>query len=416
MGSKNKLRAWCLLRDQFAHVNPVEVFLGDCAEFIYDSTWEPRRMLGASPDLVLCVNDVHYGVARCLDAARTAGIPSLVLQDGILEWRCQYENPRLGAGGGAPQHQPVLADKIACIGPSSARHIASWGNTAKVEVTGMPRLDYLLRREGPPNRRPGCRLLVMTAKKPGFTQSQTRLTLRSLSDLKEYFRSHAEIEVVWRLTKDLSSQLGVENRLKSLAGSELADLLAQVDAVITTPSTAMLEGMIVDRPVACLDYHNAPRFVPTAWTISAPPHIGSVVEEMLAPPSAKMAFQRECLQDCLSCGSPASPRVAELIVGMAAAAQAATRQGRRPHLPAGMLALTHPTSGECLAPLADVYPGSKVFQDNDIQSLQARLARAENENLRLAGQQSQRGIGYWIQLAGRETARRLKTRQLGAGQ
>ena len=407
---------WCLLRDQFAHVNPVEEFLGDRAEFIHDSSWEPRRMLSASPDLVLCVNDVHYGVARCLDAARTAGIPSLVMQDGILEWRCQYENPRLGAGGGAPQHQPVLADKIACIGPSSARHIASWGNVSKVEVTGMPRLDYLLRRERPPKRRPGSRLLVMTAKKPGFTEHQTRLTLGSLSGLKEYLLSRAEIEVVWRLTKDLSSQLGVENQLKSLEGSELADLLAQVDGMITTPSTAMLEGMIVDRPVACLDYHNAPRFVPTAWTISAPTHIAGVVTEMMAPPAAKMAFQRECLLDCLSWPSPASPRVAELIVGMAAAARDARRQGHRPHLPAGMLVLTHPTSEERLAPLAEVYPGSKVFQDNDIQSLQVRLARAENENLCLTRQQSQRGIGYWIQLAGRETARRLKTRQLGAGQ
>ncbi|MDA1313250.1 MAG: hypothetical protein O2968_07945 [Acidobacteria bacterium] len=253
----------------------------------------------------------------------------------------------------------------------------------------------------------------MTAKKPGFTQHQTRLTLRSLSDLNEYFRSHTEIEVVWRLTKDLSSQLEVENQLKSLAGNELADLLPQVDGVITTPSTAMVEGMIVDRPVACLDYHNAPRFVPTAWTISAPSHIASVVAEILSPPPAKMAFQRACLQDCLSCASPASPRVAELIVKMAAAAHDTRRQGHRLHLPAAMLGSNFPAAEECLAPLAEVYPGSKVFQENDIQSLQVRLARAENENLRLALHQSQRGIGYWIQLAGRETARRLKTRQLG---
>ncbi|MDA1315296.1 MAG: hypothetical protein O2968_18350 [Acidobacteria bacterium] len=148
---KKTLRVWCLLRDQFAHISPIEESFSGDAEFVYDSTWDPRRMLSASPDLVLCVNDVHYGVSRCLDAARMTGIPSVVLQDGVLEWRCQYENPQLGAGGGAPQHQPVLADKIACIGPSSARHIASWGNASKVEVTGMPRLDYLLRRDRPPS-------------------------------------------------------------------------------------------------------------------------------------------------------------------------------------------------------------------------------------------------------------------------
>ena len=141
VGSTRPLLVWCLLRDQRAHVDPVERHFGDVAEFVYDEAWEAEAMRQRRPDLVLCVNDYPYDVARCLDAARKEGIPSLVLQDGILEWRCQYANPLFGAGGGAPQHQPVLADKIACIGPSSARHMASWGNAARVEVTGMPKLD-----------------------------------------------------------------------------------------------------------------------------------------------------------------------------------------------------------------------------------------------------------------------------------
>ena len=261
------LRVWCLLRDQFAHVKPVEEFLGDRAAFVCDSSWDPSLMLGGAPDVVICVNDVHYDVCRCLDAAREVGIPSIVLQDGILEWRCQYENPRLGAGGGAPQHQPALADKIACIGPSSVRHIASWGNANKVEMTGMPRLDSLLAGNVPERRRPGSRLLVMTAKKPGFTDEQVRITLRSLTDLKNHLDSLKGVRVTWRLTNDLAARIGVENRLTSLEGGELAEQLSLVDAVITTPSTAMLEAMILDRPVGCLDYHNTPRFVPPAWAI-----------------------------------------------------------------------------------------------------------------------------------------------------
>lgn len=406
----------CLVRDQVAHVKPVEELLGGRAKFLYDSSWEPGRMLDASVDVVLCVNDIHFGVSRCLDAARGAGIPSLVLQDGILEWRCQYENPQFGAGGGAPQHQPVLADKIACIGSSSARHIASWGNAGKVEVTGMPRLDYLADRRTPRKRCSNFRLLVMTAKKPGFTRHQTDTTLESLNDLKGYLSARPEIEVSWRLTKNLSNELGVGNQLRSFAGAELAELLSQVDAVITTPSTAMLEAMILDRPVACLDYHNVPRFVPTSWTISAAQHIGTVIGELAEPPPAKMAFQRESLQDSLFCESTASLRVAELIVKMAAAAHDARRQGDGLCLPARMLTSYVPLSEPCLPSLAEVYPGSKVFQENDVQSLQVRLARAENENVRLSQRQSQRGIGYWIELAGRETARRLKARHLNGQQ
>jgi len=401
-------RVWCLLRDQFGHVKPVEDFLGEGAEFVYDSSWDPRRMLDADPDIVLCVNDVEYGVSRCLDAARGAGVPSLVIQDGILEWRCQYENPQLGAGGGAPQHQPVLADKIACIGAGSARHIASWGNAGKVEVTGMPRLDSLAKPGQPPRRRSGSRLLVMTAKNPGFTPRQTETTVASLRDLRDYLLSRPEIEVVWRLTKNLAGQLGVANQLTSLEGAELAELLPQVDAVITTPSTSMLEAMIVRRPVACLDYHNVPRFVPTAWTISAPQHVSNVVEELLAPLVAKMLFQQECLRDSLSVESPAAPRVGDLIVRMATLGREAQRTGRGLRLPVVMVASNSPAPAARIPSLAELYPVSDAFRLDNRRLLQVRLARAESENARLIRQQSERRVGYWIRLAGRETARRLK--------
>ena len=407
--SVRPIRVWCLLRDQYAHVKPVEEFLGDRAGFVYDSSWDPGLMLDAAPDAVVCVNDVHYDVARCLDAARKAGIPSVVLQDGILEWRCQYENPRLGAGGGPPQHQPVLADKIVCIGPSSARHLAAWGNAGKVEVTGMPRLDPLLASDVPARRRPSSRLLVMTAKKPGFTDKQVRVTLRSLRDLKNHLESLNGVEVIWRLTKGLAAQIGVENRLTSLGGGELADQLRGVDAVITTPSTAMLEAMIADRPVGCLDYHNTPKFVATAWTISAPGQIEGVVAELLTPSAAKMAFQRVCLRDSLLCDGSAAARVGELILILAAGASSGEANGAGLNRTA-RAAAAYAGSGALVPSLGELYPGSTVFEDNDPRSLQVRLVRAESENARLRREQSERGLGHWVQAAGRATARRLKAR------
>ena len=71
------LLIWCLLRDQFAHVKPIEETLGDAAKFVYDGDWVPAKMIEARPDLVLCINDFHYDVAVCLEAAREHGIPSL---------------------------------------------------------------------------------------------------------------------------------------------------------------------------------------------------------------------------------------------------------------------------------------------------------------------------------------------------
>jgi hypothetical protein len=375
-----------LLRDQFAHVKPVEETFGPGADFYYDSEWDPRNLEQAMPDVLICVNDYHYDVARCLEQASLLGIPSLTLQDGILEWRCQYENPLLGAGGGAPQHQPVLADKIACLGYQSARQIAAWGNAQKVEITGMPRLDYLLSSDVPAPRKPGNRILVMTAKNPGFTAEQDEITVRSLKDLRKCLEARKELIVTWRISPKVVGEIGVENKYRHAVSQELTTLLKETDAVITTPSTAILEAMLLKRPVAVLDYHNVPRFVPTAWTVSAPQHLDRAVDELLDPSPRKLAFQRDCLNDCLFCDGLAAPRIAHLLREMFAFAQEARRQRSTLRLPANMLAAEVSQVPNQPAPLTDLYPEQPIFRETNVASLQLRLARLENENVRLKEQ------------------------------
>jgi hypothetical protein len=405
----SQIRIWCLLRGQFAHVKPVEEHFGPRAEFIYDDTWDRSLMLSNRPDLVLCVNDYPYEISQCLDAARKEYIPSLVLQDGILEWRCQYENPLFGAGGGAPQHQPVLADKIACIGNQSARQIAAWGNLKKVEVTGMPSLDYVLKRKHKPVLRPGCRLLVMTAKKPGFTPEQTARTLQSLKDVKSYIRALSDVEVIWRTSKNVAQMLGIDNQLRECSSYELVDLIERVDAVITTPSTAILEAMLLNRPVAALDYHNVPRFVSTSWTISARDHIPKVIAELLNPPPRKMAFQRDCLMDCLACADRAAPRVGALIEQMIAFARKA-KNGQEKQMPLHLLSSEPAFSLTGGSTLGEFYPENPLFFDNDVVSLQVRLARLQKRNEEIQKELNHRGIGYGVYVFGRHLANLMKSK------
>lgn len=404
-----KLRILALLRDQHAHVRPVELAMGSGGEFVYDETWNPSIIGQSRPDLALCVNDWPDEIAACLEAARRARVPSLVLQDGILEWRCQYENPLFGAGGGAPQHQPVLADKIACLGVQSARHIASWGNAGKVEVTGMPRLDHLIGRAFSPLQRPGNRLLVMTAKNPGFTPEQRAVTLRSLRDVKAVLDGRRDVELTWRIGRDLAETLGVPNEFRSVASEELSAILERVDAVITTPSTTLLESMLAGRPVAALDYHNVPRFVPTAWTISAAEQIAPVLRELLDPSPRKMAFQGMCLRDSLECDGPAAPRVVRLMREMVAAASRIPA-GARWGLPQSLLGAGLPAIPIAQATLGELYPEQTVFAERDVSELQARLARARKENERLREALRDRGLASGAREFGRRLIKAFRER------
>ena len=245
------------------------------------------------------------------------GCNTLYAIDGILEWRNAWEN-RSDEPACPWTMRPVLCDKVACIGASQARVLNTWGNLGKTEVVGIPRLESLRTNHSARNgRNEPIRILVTTAKWPGFTPEQIEQVVRSLQDLKNYFETRrvidgTEIEVLWRLTGGLDHVIGVENHMTGLDGAELQSILADVDAVITTPSTVMLEAMLCELPVCLLDYTNSPGYVSAAWSISAREHIGDVIEQLARPTDRRFFLQKSLLEDTLQCNESATERMVQL--------------------------------------------------------------------------------------------------------
>jgi hypothetical protein len=284
--------------------------------------------------------------------------------------------------------RPALAHKIACIGRSQARTLESWGNLGKCEVVGIPRFDALAGKR--PRTRDAAapfRLLVMTAKTPGYTVEQWERTRVSLADLKACFDERANsnasppIEPIWRLTASLAEAIGAENSLGDTKGAALASALDSADAAITTPSTAMLECMLRGLPTALLDYHNCPRYVPAAWTVSAPELLASTIAELLDPPPAKRIYQDAVLHDALECRTPATPRLADLIEAMARIGRDCRERGEALAFPRRIL--KDETDGHHLPEerfdLRTLYPDHPVFSDLDRAALQAEVGHLRLE-------------------------------------
>ncbi|MBC7854799.1 MAG: hypothetical protein IAF94_15310 [Pirellulaceae bacterium] len=305
--------------------------------------------------------------------------PSLYALDGILEWRCSWEFPP--GISCLWSMRPVLSHKIACIGSSQARTLESWGNTGKCEVVGLPRMDGLLSRQ-PRQRDPSepFTILVLTAKSAGFNEEQLQRTTQSLVDLKSWLDRNPTIRgtplrAVWRITQGLETAVGIENSLRDTTGQDLAAALASTDAVITTASTSMLEGMLQGVPLALLDYHNCPHYVPAAWRITAAAHWDQVLPELLDPSPAKMAYQKSILQDALECSSPALPRLTQLIEGMHTLATKRIAAGLELSFPRRILPSP---AGESLAheislDHALLFPANPAFAQKDFSRLQAEL-------------------------------------------
>jgi hypothetical protein len=336
------------------------------------------------------------------------GCLTLYAIDGILEWRNAWEN-RPDEPACPWTMRPVLSHKVACIGASQARVLDSWGNRGKTEMVGIPRLDGYAtanRQSRPAGDR--WRVLVTTAKWPAFTPQQLQQITGSLQDLKKTCQASPRlhdrrIEVVWRLTGDLHRKLAVENQLHDLGGQELCEILANVDAVITTPSTVMLEAMLAGVPVCLLDYTNSPRYVDAAWSISAPSQIRPVLEQLAAPSSQRLYLQQSILQDALQCRQSATHRMIRLIQEMIRIGHDCRAAGRplefpfrilpdpdaeeawdqqamfpeRPAIPAG------DNLDECLAVASEALRRADVLEPR-VERLQRELEQAAEEFARIS--------------------------------
>ena len=333
-------------------------------------------------DVGLIVTHDHYrweSLACLRQVFQQQRIPILILCDGILEYRNTWQHQDLPDGS---LFQPSLGNKLACLGRGQARHLETWGNTGKCEVVGLPRLDdWISRQVAPPQLTGPFRLLVATSNQVAFDERQRAVVVQALRALQCHFQQGAEVggravEICWRLRDGMHTELGIKED-HPVDRQPLWQVLQQVDAVITTPSTVFLESLLLERPTALLDFQNCPQYVPSAWTITCQSQIESVVSELADPPRAKMLFQAEVLRDQLECQTPALPRMLELIQCMVLAGLEARQQNRRLQLPDRILAAS--ARENSTAPslnLAELYPGNLAFRHDDGRHLQIELSAA----------------------------------------
>lgn len=348
-------------------------------DFIVD--WQPPD------DASIIVTHMHYRWEDLSTLRRLLRdhpeIPVLVLADGILEYRNTWQHPGLAAGS---MFQPLLGHKVACIGRGQARVIESWGNVGKCEVVGLPRFDALASQEvKPPTKSDKFRLLIATAQTPAFDDQQRATVLQSLKDLQQWLNANptiggAAVETTWRLTDGLDEELGFAPRDPVTEGKlpPMLEVMDNVDAVITTPSTVYLESVLKGRPTAILDYHNAPAYLPPAWTISADSHIGPVLQELADPPRPKLLFQDTTLHDHLDCRWPATERMVDLILTMIECGKTAAETSKPIEYPFRIISSPEKGFFPVLESfdIEQLFPNVESFKQSDLNALQIELNAA----------------------------------------
>jgi hypothetical protein len=298
------IKALALVIDEHKIIKPLEQIEGLEIEYvIVDETFQFSLPY---PDIVLTVSDWRAEIARVLLDAKTLNIPSLLFQDGTLDWIIQNEGELYGGTGGPTHFHPILTDKMAVIGHQSARIISSWNDVSKVEVVGFPILQNeineakISRTNVKQTTDKPLNVLITSTRQGWFCERQKIAFIEALQDLKTYFEQHKNISVNWRLSRNLAEIIGVENEMKVKESVELVPLIKEADLIISAQSTVVVEAMIQGKPVAIIDYLNAPQYYGTAWIINAKNQIASTIESMIKAEPNRMLYQEYQLQDILS--------------------------------------------------------------------------------------------------------------------
>ena len=343
------------------------------------------RIVGASEIVsVAKAGDVAMFFSEHFDRFRQAitklkqkNVATIYMIDGILEWRNAWEN-RADEVACPFAMRPVLSHKVACIGENQARVLNGWGNVSKTEIVGVPRFDRYLDKGAPvvaDEKHERLRVLVMTAKTPAFTDSQWATVRRSIADCKSYADANVDsVEFVWRLTGGLDEHAGVENSLSDLTGMQLHQQLKNVDAVLCTPSTAVVESMLSGKPTALLNYFDCPSYLNLPWNISHASQLASVIEQLKQPDDRKLHFQNQQLQQILYRQSSASERLIALVRVMQESALEQVALGKDLSFLPNLLPM--PAASPINFDSRAMFPSVLEFQETDVVETQTQLAHA----------------------------------------
>ena len=271
--------------------------------------WE--ESLDGKVDALIISCDQHPPTRLAIHAAKQRGIPVFHILDGVIDWRTTFENPKFDLNyGGVPLFQPLLADHVISMGHLQKRQF-EWLGNSQIHPLGFPRFDNIPRkpcRFGPVHG--GAQILVATANTPWVTAAQKHRVVEEFRALKAVLRSPGEATFKFRISQELADEVGISPDRTGDSQSVLQDS----SAIITTPSTLAIEGMLTGVPTLIFDPFGFPALTPSAWTATSHASVSNALESLNCPTEQQALYQDFLLEQVVSPEGKSAERIASLIV------------------------------------------------------------------------------------------------------
>lgn len=231
--------------------------------------------------------------------AKARGIPTLFLVDGPLEWSNSYKNPSLRKTNRffhGYMMEPLIHDVILAVSAAQASYLA-FRNPDR-DLTFMTYKNKRLTSvKSAPLSAKRWQFLITTAKTPYFDDKEKNNLIHLLRQLTAALEQGGYSYVFRIFDNTLREALSPKENL--LEGS-FEEALQQVDCVIGTPSSVLLQGMASDKPVGTLIYRDSPLFYQSAWLVADLYNMEATLSSMISRENTRMEFQSYCLEQNLS--------------------------------------------------------------------------------------------------------------------
>jgi len=290
------------------------------ARFEFIST-RSSEFAGMTPqndiDVILLDDDFGSLANAVLPAWREAGIPSVQIADGILDWRNSFDHPARSGMIEIHRFAPTVADVVVCLGPWQAYWLSAWGSACPISA-GLPRLDKI--GNAVPAKRPAAnrtRVLVCSANTPGFTPEHLSMAETMFRDVLEWANAAPtdRFEFDWRISESTRKSLNLD--FPNGDTRDPHEQLRNADLVISQPSTIALESMALGKPTAILDYSRFPKLLVSAFEISHAGAIGPILDAMHSASDRLLRHQDELLRLQWTADGMAANRVSNMIARLA---------------------------------------------------------------------------------------------------
>jgi len=268
-------------------------------EFVKKKQYLQAAGLVAQAGLVITHSHLSPRANYFILQAKARGIATLFLVDGPLEWSNSYLNPSLRKTNPFFRGylmEPLIHDAILAVSAAQASYLAFRNPDRDLTFMTYKNKRLSSARSAASSTR-HWQFLITTAKTPYFDDKEKDNLIHLLRRLTAALEQGGYSYVFRIFDKALREALLPKENL--LEGS-FEDVLQQVECVIATPSSVLLQSMASDKPVGTLIYRDTPLFYQSGWLVGDLYSMEATLASMISREDTRMDFQSYCLEQNVS--------------------------------------------------------------------------------------------------------------------